>query len=94
MIRSRSFSPLSICTSVVALLGVSYIALIAVVMSYAAVTIQFSQSVRSDQAAVAALEAEYLSAVAVVTNTDYSALGYTKPVNRVYVPSARLTALR
>lgn len=77
-----------------ALLGVSYVALIAIVMSYAALTIQFSQSVRSDQAAVATLEAQYLAAVAVVTNTDYSALGYTKPVSRVYVPSARLTALR
>lgn len=94
MTRHRSFSPLSICTSVVALLGVAYVALIAVVMSYAALTIEFSQSVRSDQAAVAALESQYLTAVAMVTNTDYGALGYTKPVQRVYVPSARLTALR
>lgn len=89
-----SFSPLSICTGTLALVGVSYIALIAVVMSYAALTIEFSQSVRNDQATVAALEAEYLATVAAVTHTDYVALGYAKPTARVYVPTARVTALR
>jgi hypothetical protein len=89
-----SFSALSIATTVLALSAVTYIALIAVVMSYAAITIEFSQSVRNDQAAVAALESQYLSAVALVSNTDVSALGYAKPVAQVYVPGVRVTALR
>ena len=49
------FSLLSLISGAVAVLAVSYIGLIAVVMSYAALTVEFSQSVRNDESAVATL---------------------------------------
>ena len=55
-VRSHlSFSPVRLCAGIVGILLVAYIGLIAVVMSYAALTIEFSQSVKNDEAAVAVL---------------------------------------
>ncbi|MBU6388495.1 hypothetical protein KGQ72_01290 [Patescibacteria group bacterium] len=76
------------------ILVVAYIGLIAVVMSYAALTVEFSQSVRNDESAVAALESAYLAGVDRVTNTDYAAAGYTKPLAQVFVRAESATALR
>ena len=76
-----------------ALLVLSYIGLIAVVMSYAALQVEFTQSVRSDEAAVAALEASYLNSLSIVTNTDYASLGYEKPLAQIFVPGAPKTAV-
>ncbi|HUY62203.1 MAG TPA: hypothetical protein VMV50_00185 [Candidatus Paceibacterota bacterium] len=87
-------SPVSLCTGLVAVLGVAYIGLIAVVMSYAALTIEFSQSVRNDESKVATLEAQYLATVAKITDTDYATAGYAKPVAEVFVPAKSVTALR
>ena len=70
-----------------ATLVVLYLALIAFVMSYAALTVEFSQSVRNDEAAVGVLESQYLAKVSAVTNTDPTALGYAKPVVQVFVPA-------
>ena len=56
--RFISISPVSLCGSIVAVLVVSYIGLIAVVMSYAALTVEFSQSVKNVEATVATLESE------------------------------------
>lgn len=93
--RTRpAFSPVPLLVGFAATLGVAYVALIAVVMAYAALTVGFSQSVRSDQAQVATLEGQYLSAIASINNTNYSAEGYAKPLAEVYVPGARVTALR
>ncbi len=89
-----SFSPVALALTLVATLGVAYIALIAVVMSYAALTVEFAQSVRSDESAIATLEARYLDTIATVTETDYVAAGYMKPAVFVYVPKAPVTALR
>ena len=76
------------------ILVVGYLALIAVVMSYAALTVEFSQSVRSDEAAVAALETQYLNKVAEVSGTDFRALGYTRPQSVAFVKAESGTALR
>ncbi len=84
----------SLCTSAVAVLLVAYIGLIAVVMSYAALTVEFSQSVRNDEAAVASLESAYLAGVARVTDTDYVAAGYAKPVATTFIRAQSSTALR
>ncbi len=87
----------SICSGVVAVLAITYIGLIAVVMSYAVLTVEFSQSVRNDEATVATLESQYLTAIARITATDYAAAGYTKPIAETFVPTesvAALTALR
>ena len=84
----------ALCTGTVAVLAVSYIGLIAVVMSYAALTVEFSQSVRNDEAEVALLEQQYLSAVAGVAGTDYATAGYVKPLAELFVPTASVTALR
>ena len=83
-----------IALATVITLGVVYIALMAVVMSYAALTIGFAQSVRNNEATVAMLESRYLATVADITNTDYHAQGYERPVAEVYVPKAPATALR
>ena len=88
------FSPVAFAGSLVGVLAVTYLALIATVMSYAALTIEFSQSVRSDEAQVATLEAQYLGAMATITGSDYASLGYAKPVATAFVPSAPTTALR
>ena len=94
-IRHRfSFSLLSLCYGAVGVLAVAYIGLIAVVMSYATLTVEFSQSVKNNEATVATLESEYLSVVANITNTDYALQGYTQPLAKLFVPTKSVTALR
>lgn len=89
-----SFSPLSLCYGIFGVLLVTYIGLIAVVMSYAALTVEFSQSVKNDEAAVATLEGQYLAGVAQVTGTNFVAEGYAKPTATVFVRAESATALR
>ncbi|MFZ3044160.1 MAG: hypothetical protein WA058_03615 [Minisyncoccia bacterium] len=88
------FSFLSMCYGMVGILLVAYIGLIAVVMSYGALTIEFSQSVKNDEAAVAVLEGQYLASVAHITGVDYATEGYSKPVAKVFVRAQSVTALR
>ena len=87
-------SAVSLSLGLVAVLMVVYVGLIAVVMSYAASTIEFSQSVRTDESSVAALEAKYLDAIAHIMATDYTAADYAPPVKTVFVKAASATALR
>ena len=88
------FSLVSLCTGAVGVLAVVYIGLIAVVMSYAALTVEFSQSVKNDEAALAVLESEYLSGVARIESTDYHSAGYVAPTEKTFVPATSVTALR
>ncbi|MDO8624024.1 MAG: hypothetical protein Q7R54_01585 [bacterium] len=76
-----------------ALLVLGYIALIAVVMSYAALHVEFAQEVRSDEAVVASLESAYLARLSQVTATDYIEAGYRKPMEKTYVAHNPQTAL-
>ncbi len=85
---------MSLCLGVVAVLAVAYLGLIAVIMSYATLTVEFSQSVRNDETAVAMLEGQYLSMMADITKTDYTAAGYTAPSAKIFVPTKSVTALR
>jgi len=87
-------SPLSLVSGAVGALFVTYIGVIAVIMSYAALTVEFSQSVKQDEAAVAVLESQYLASVAHITNMNYLAEGYAKPVAQLFVPAKSVTALR
>jgi hypothetical protein len=87
------FSALSLCLSAVAVLLVVYIGLIAVVMSYAASTVAFSQSVKNGSAVVAALESEYLTSIAHIAEMDYVTAGYAKPSTKIFV-RAQNAALR
>ena len=89
-----SYSLSALCSGILAVLAVAYVGLIAVIMSYAALTIEFSQSVRNDESKVAALEGQYLSSVAQITNTDYAAAGYALPVAKIFVQAKSVTALR
>ena len=89
-----SFSLPTLCFGTVAVLAVAYIGLIAVVMSYAALTIEFSQSVRNDETTVGTLESQYLATVARITTTNYTDAGYAKPIAEVFVPTQSVTALR
>jgi len=85
---------ISLVSGTVAVLLLVYIGLIAVVMSYAALTVEFSQSVRNDESAVATLESGYLANVAHITGIDYAAAGYAKPQTEVFVRAESATALR
>lgn len=89
-----SFSPLSLAGGAVAVLAVVYIGLIAAVMSYAALTIEFAQSVKNDEASVATLESQYLAAIARITTTNYVAEGYVIPSVETFVRARSATALR
>lgn len=89
-----SFSMVPLCIGTVAILLVLYIGLIATVMSYAALTIEFSQFVKNGESAVAVLESRYLETVARITATDYVAEGYTLPVAKTFVRAESTTALR
>lgn len=88
------FSPVSMAVTLVVGLLVVYIGLIAMVMSYGVVTMEFSQSVRSDESQVAELESQYLDKVAEITSADYTALGYAKPADQLFVRAQGATALR
>lgn len=87
-------SPVRLLGGVALVAAVVYVALIAFVMSYAAVTVEFAQSVRNDEAEVAKLEATYLAAVASITSSDYASAGYAKPIAQTFVAGAPATALR
>lgn len=76
------------------MLAVVYIGMIAMVMSYAALTVEFSQSVKNDEAALAVLESQYLTGVAHIQTIDYRTIGYAAPVMRIFVPATSVTALR
>lgn len=89
-----SFSPVSLSFGIVGVLLVTYIGLIAVVMSYAALTVEFSQSVKKGESIVATLEARYLASVARLTSMDYLTEGYAAPVTKTFVRAESVTALR
>ncbi|MFA6278878.1 MAG: hypothetical protein WCS97_03045 [Candidatus Paceibacterota bacterium] len=88
------FSVTTLCFGAVVVLVITYIGLIAVVMSYATLTVEFSQSVRNDESAVAMLEGQYLATMARINSTDYAAAGYALPVVKIFVPTKSVTALR
>lgn len=89
-----SYNPVSLGVGLVAVLTMIYIALIAVTVSYAALTVESAQSVRNEEAVVASLESRYLAAIAEVTAADYHALGYVKPGEKTFVATKSGTALR
>jgi len=93
-ILSLRYSARTIGYGAVGVLALTYIGLIAVVMSYAALTVEFTQSVRNDEAAVARLESQYLNTVSQISNTDYASVGYTKPLSKTFVTTKSATALR
>jgi hypothetical protein len=82
------------CYALIGVLVLGYIITIAVVMSYAALTIEFTQSVRNDTSAVARLEKQYLTEVARITAIDYTREGYAKPETKLFVRAKSGTALR
>ncbi len=88
------FSFVSLATGIVGVLAVVYIGLIAMVMSYAALSVEFSQSVKNDEAALAVLEAQYLAGVSRIQSMDYRAAGYAAPIAKHFVPASSVTALR
>lgn len=87
-------SPVSLAAGLVAVLAVVYIGMIALVMSYAALTVEFSQSVKNDEADLAVLESHYLASISHIQTIDYHALGYARPAAQIFVPATSMTALR
>jgi len=88
------FSVMTVCSVTVAVLGVVYIGLIAVVMSYATLTVESSQLVKNGEAEVAILDSQYLSNISRIENLDYRSIGYALPSAKTFVPRERMTALR
>jgi hypothetical protein len=86
--------PIQLCYGLIGILILSYIGIIAVVMSYAALTVEFTQSMRNDTSAVAQLEKQYLSEVARITAVEYTSEGYAKPKVKVFVRAKSGTAIR
>lgn len=84
----------SVSFTFVAALLVAYVGLIAVIMGYAATTVDFAQSVTNDKAVIAQLDGQYFAAVSAITGTSYAAAGYREPALVTYVPQASETALR
>ncbi len=88
------FSFVRLCTGTVGMLFVTYLALIAVVMSYASLTIEFSQSIKNTESSVAVLESQYLASVAQITTLNYTESGYVTPLAKQYVHTKSVTAVR
>lgn len=88
------FAPVKMLICIALGLMFTYVALIAAIMNYAALTVGFAQSVRDNESVIASLEATYFSGLHAITDTDYAAQGYAKPFAQVFVPSAPVTALR
>lgn len=88
------FSPLTLSWGLVSALSVVYAGLIALIMSSAVLTIEFSHSIKDNEAAVASLEAHYLASVAAVALADYRAAGYAIPPVKRFVTAENVAALR
>ncbi len=67
------------------ILLVSYLALLAFIMVYGTLQMQFAQRVRDTSAQVGVLESQYLSLITQINKSDPSTLGFTKPVAIAYV---------
>jgi hypothetical protein len=87
------FSVVRSLMALVAVLVVSYIGLIAFVMSYAAVETDTAQSVRDESAQVSTLEVEYLDRSAALSIVDPSSLGYVTPRAKSFVAGPAQAAL-
>ena len=84
---------IKIVMGITTLLILVYVGLIAIVMSYAAMHVEFAEQVRSDEATVARLESAYLNSIGVIAAIDYENVGYTKPLAKSFVPGPAATAL-
>ncbi len=82
VIQTRFIPILSIVTGI---LLISYIALFAFVMTYAAMQMRFAESVRDTSAHVGVLESKYLGLVAKTNQINPTKLGYVKPASIAYV---------
>jgi len=72
-------------TVLVLLLLVSYVGLIAFVMSYGAVETETAQAVRDSSAQVSTLEGQYLAASAKLSVLNPSTIGYATPSDKSFV---------
>lgn len=88
----RSWSPVSALLALNGTLIVTYLGLIAIAMTYAALEVEFTQYTKNDEATVAGLESQYLGSLATITTTDYKAAGYVAPTSQLFVPGAPKTA--
>jgi hypothetical protein len=86
------FPAVTLLVGLNALFVLLYVGIMAIVMSYATMQIEFAQSVRTDEASVAMLESSYLTAVDQVTQVNYLGQGYGKPTAELFVTSAAQTA--
>jgi hypothetical protein len=86
-------SPTRALTALVLTLLVSYVALIAFVMSYGAVETEMAQAVRDASAQVSTLESQSLAGSTAFGALNPRALGYTTPVDKAFVTGTAKAAL-
>jgi len=79
------FSPVQYLLAINVLLVVTYIGLIAFVMSYAAIETELAQSVRDASAQVSVLEVAYFNKTAELGAVNPVQLGYSAPIAKSYV---------
>ncbi|MGH7174872.1 MAG: hypothetical protein ACREGR_00750 [Minisyncoccia bacterium] len=89
----RNWSLLSGLVAGNIVLALTYLGLVAFSMSYAALEVEFAQSVKNDEATVALSDVQYLSMLQTVTASDPAASGYVKPIAELFVPAAPATAI-
>ena len=66
-------------------LSVGYLCLIAVVMTYAAITSHLAQAEKEVRTDVSRLEEQYLAQVAAIQQSDVAAAGYARPTAIMFV---------
>lgn len=76
---------ISILSFIAGTLLVSYLALIAFIMAYGTLQMQFAERVRDTSAQVGTLESQYLALVTQINETNPATLGFTKPTSIAYV---------
>lgn len=78
----------SILSVVASILFVTYIALLAIVMTYGVIQTQSAQALSDTRATIGTLETNYLATIKKISATNPDALGFTKPSTVAYVSEA------
>lgn len=78
-------SPISALSITAGILFITYVALLALVMTYGVMQTQSAQALRDTRAAVGTLETHYLTTIKEISAINPSAAGFTKPSTIAYV---------
>ncbi len=74
-----------ILSVVVGILLITYVGLLAFIMTYGAIQMQSAEALRDTRAHVATLDTKYFNMIASINQTDPATLGFVKQRNIAYV---------